>query len=163
MDGYAPGHGSIMAGIICTTLKTVSRDGFEMESKFLTDLDTRTVDDNLQKLLAPLKYQSKLLKRIIEVPKNFITDGASVPRVPVAYMLTGGRAKRAAAVHDYLYQTHLVRSRRQADLAFLEAMELDGVSLWCREVMYAGVRLGGRGSWASGPARYAALQRLQNP
>lgn len=133
------------------------------KAEFLTNLDTRTIDDTLQKLLAPLRYYSKALKREIEVPANFVTDGASVPRVPIAYWLAGGKAKRAACVHDYLYQTHSCRSRRQADLVFLEAMRVDGVGLWCREVMYAGVRLGGMGSWADGPARYAALQRLQNP
>lgn len=130
---------------------------------FLTDLVTKTIDDGCAKLVQPLLFYSKSLKRVIEVPDGFCTDGASVPRLPIVYLAVGGRAKRAAAVHDFLYQTHGTRTRRQADIVFLEGMKVDGISLWARELMYAGVRVGGLGSWNDGPARYAALQRLQNP
>lgn len=129
---------------------------------FLTNLNTDYIQDGLDKLSSPLKFQSRVLSRVIIVPINFVTDGASVPRVPFVYLLVGGRARRAAAVHDFLYQTHGARSRRQADLVFLEGMKVDGIALWARELMYAGVRIGGWGSWADGQARYAALQRLQN-
>ncbi len=127
---------------------------------FLTTLDTRTIDDGRQMLISPLLFYSKSLKRVICVPTGFVTDGASVPRLPFVFLACGGRAKQAAAIHDYLYQTHGTRNRRQADIVFLEAMRVDGLPLWIRELMYAGVRLGGMGSWSDGPARYAALQRL---
>lgn len=134
-----------------------------MKAEFLTNLDTRTIDDKLQKLLSPFLFRSAVLNRVISVPVNFVTDAASVPRVPFVYMMVGGKAKRAACIHDFLYQTHSCRSRRQADLTFMEAMKIDGLSLLIRELMYIGVRLGGMGSWFDGPARYDALQRLQNP
>lgn len=130
---------------------------------FLTDLNVKTVDDGFSKLRSPLQFYSRSLKRVIEVPIGFVTDGASVPRLPIVFLLVGGKAKRAAAVHDFLYQTHGTRSRRQADLVFYEGMKVDGVSMWARELMYAGVRIGGFSSWADGPARYAALQRLIAP
>lgn len=130
---------------------------------FLTDLVTKTIDDGCSKLVSPLQFYSKSLKRVIEVPAGFCTDGASVPRLPIIYLAVGGRARRAACIHDYLYATHETRSRRQADIVFLEGMKVDGVSLWARELMYAGVRAGGLISWSDGPARYAAIQRLQNP
>ena len=131
-----------------------------MKSAFLTELDARTVSDKLIKLLAPLRYYSKLLGKAIEVPAGFPSDGASVPRLPIVFLLVGGKAKRAATINDFLYQTHFVKSRRKADLIFLEAMKVDGISLWARELMYAGVRTGGHGSWTTGPSRYAELQRL---
>lgn len=130
---------------------------------FLSDLETKVIDDGMAKLLSPLLFYSKSLKRVITVPAGFVTDGASVPRLPFVYLAVGGRAKRAAAVHDWLYQTNGTRTRRQSDIVFLEGMKVDGISFWARELMYAGVRLGGLGSWSDGPARYAAIQRLQNP
>lgn len=128
---------------------------------FLTDLVTKTIDDGCSKLMSPLQFYSKSLKRVIEVPTGFCTDGASVPRLPIIYLAVGGRAKRASCIHDYLYATHETRSRRQADIVFLEAMKVDGIPLWARELMFVGVRLGGLSSWADGPARRAALLRLQ--
>lgn len=129
---------------------------------FLSDLVTKTIDDGREMLVQPLMFYSKSLKRVITVPTGFVTDGASVPRLPVAYLACGGRAKRAACIHDFLYQTNGTRSRRQADVVFWEGMKVDGTPLYAREVMYAFVRLCGFSSWSDGPARYAAIQRLQN-
>ena len=52
-----------------------------MISSFLLPLK---IEENEGKwtLLAPLKYRSELLERVITVPKGFITDLASVPRIP---------------------------------------------------------------------------------
>lgn len=129
---------------------------------FLTDLVTKTIDDGREILVQPLLFYSKSLKRIITVPIGFVTDGASVPRLPIAYLACGGRAKRAACVHDYLYQTNGTRTRRQSDIVFWEGMKVDGLPLWIREIMYAGVRFGGVSSWYDGPARLAAIQRLRS-
>lgn len=91
------------------------------------------------------------------MPAGFVTDFASVPRVPVVYTAFGDRAHRESVVHDYLYQTHLVK-KGVADRIFLEAMKTRKKSLWVRLGMYWGVVLGGFSSYRSGPRRFTVLQ-----
>ena len=128
-----------------------------MESIFFTDVTVRYLDDETAELEKELVYQSKLLRRSIVVPIGFVTDFASVPRLPITFALTGGKAKASAIIHDFLYQTHLCEGRKQADRVFLEAMEVTEVSWWRRILMYNGVRFGGGSSWKSGPERFTVL------
>lgn len=113
-------------------------------SRFLTPLDVELVDDNANKwrLRSPLAYDSDLVGHVIGIPAGFVTDFASVPRIPVAFWLTGDCAHEPAVVHDYLYATCEV-PRDMADAVLLEAMEVVGVPAWRRWVIYAGVRVGG--------------------
>lgn len=121
-------------------------------SKFLTTLKVEQVEDNSDdgrgswKLLAPLAYKSDVAQTIFVAPMGFITDFASVPRLPIAYMLTGGYAHAAAVIHDYLYSSHEV-SRSMADAVFHEAILSAGGSKWRAALMYAGVRVGGWTAW----------------
>lgn len=115
---------------------------------FLTDLDVRllTNDTSLdkrgtRKLLSDLIYRSDILGRTIVVPEGFVTDFASVPRVPVAFLLTGDSAHAAAVVHDFLYSTKIV-DRKTADEVFYEACRLEE-PVWRSWIMWLGVRLGG--------------------
>jgi hypothetical protein len=115
-------------------------------SSFITQgLQTDLVDeiDNIHVLLAPLAYDSDLLQRRITVPKDFRTDFASVPRLPLAYMVVGGKGARAAVVHDFLYSGGLEVTRAQADAVFREALAASGYGRIVRGLMYAGVRVGG--------------------
>lgn len=97
------------------------------------------------RLTAPLKYRSKVAGQTFTIPKGFLTDFASVPRLPLAYLLAGDTAHQAAVVHDWLYVTHTT-DRATADRVFLEAMEEIGVPWWRRRLMYAAVRaFGGSG------------------
>lgn len=105
-------------------------------------------------LTEDLSYRSAFLGETIVVPKGFVTDFASVPRLPIVFWLTGDCAHDAAVVHDYLYQTHLSETRARADRTFLEAMKITGVPAWRRLDMYLGVRAGGISSWSSGPRRF---------
>lgn len=126
-----------------------------MKSQFLTDLLIRPTDnDGEWVVLDPLRYYSKIYGGVIEVPEGFVTDLASVPRVPIAYMFFGNRSPREAVVHDFLYQKHLV-GKAKADRIFLEAMKVRQKPLWVRWAMYAGVVVGGGSSYNSGPDRYA--------
>jgi len=129
-------------------------------SHFVTPLDCRKLPDQrdgraLWKLLAPLVYVSDSLAATITVPPGFVTDFASVPRLPLAYLMAGDTAHEAAVVHDWLYTTHGVDgqpiTRAQADATFREAIAAAGNQApgW---LMWAAVRLGGRSSWgADGP------------
>lgn len=139
----------------------------QMEAKFKTELDTRwRKDDKTAVVLSDLVYASAVLGKMsfgylhrITVPKGFTTDFASVPRfLPLVFSLVGDSAHKAAVLHDYLYQTHKVGpikiTRSMADSIFLEAMKVTKVPLLKRQMMFWGVRLGGSGSWKSGPTRF---------
>lgn len=112
------------------------------------------------RLLAPLWYESDVLGgRTVKVPAGFITDRESVPRwLPLAYAMFSGTASRAGVVHDRLYQLHKVQdlevSRRLGDAVYYEANALDQVVGWKRWLKWLGLRIGGAGSYASGPRRF---------
>lgn len=76
------------------------------------------------------------------IDSGFMTDFASVPRLPLVYTLFADRAKRSAVLHDWLYTTKPF-SRAECDKAFLCAMEAEGLGWFTRQAMYRGVRLGG--------------------
>lgn len=87
--------------------------------------------------------------RNITVPRGFITDGASVPRVLWWLFPAWGSYSRAAVIHDLL--CHLVHAgfphpeaptRYAADRVFLEAMEVCGTGPITRRIMYWSVRFG---------------------
>ena len=109
-------------------------------ARFLTTLEVR-YDGKDRILTAPLKYESDIAGSIV-VPEGFRTDFASVPRVPLLYLLFGNTAHEAAVIHDYLYRYAIV-PRRTADRVFREAMNASGVWAWRRYPMYMGVRMFG--------------------
>lgn len=110
------------------------------------------MDDGRWRLIAPLVYQSDVAKMTFTVPTGFVTDLASVPRIPIAYLLAGGTSNEASVVHDFIYSTHPV-PRDTADAVLKEASLLTGVPKWRAWLMWAGVRIGGGGShWNGVPA-----------
>lgn len=125
-------------------------------SRFLTPLDARKLAPGpngrgTYKLLAPLVYQSDLLGKTLAIPFGFVTDYASVPRLPLMFMVAGDTAHEAAVVHDWLYTVHAIDGREidrdLADAVFREAVEAVEGSRILASVMWAGVRLGGGSSW----------------
>ena len=121
-----------------------------MKSKFITSLNCRLGDtDKIWILNKPLIYYSELLDTTIEVPAEFQTDFASVPRVPIVYWFYGGRAHHEAVIHDYLYRIDSmpVVAKNTADKVFLEAMKVRGKPFLVRHPMYLGVVVGGGSSY----------------
>lgn len=117
-------------------------------SKFITALDVTLLDDTSNegrgtwRLDSPLAYQSDLASRVITVPVGFETDFSSVPRVPIAFLLTADSFHEPAVIHDFLYATKLL-PRDLADKVLQEACEAEGVPWWRRTLVYWGVRVGG--------------------
>lgn len=111
---------------------------------FLNDLDIRLTEDGTWRLIRPLHYRSEIAGDIV-VPSGFLTDFASVPRLPFVYETWGNRAHREAVVHDYLYRINSfpVVSFMTANRVFLEAMESRGVSWLIRYPMFWAVCAGG--------------------
>lgn len=121
---------------------------------FLSELKVEDVNDKsnegrgLWRLTAPLVYYTPEFDRTLVVPEGFETDFASVPRVPIAFLLCGDTAHPAAALHDWLYTApHPVRFRQWADEILREAALSEGVPAWRAAMLYYGVRLGGESHW----------------
>ncbi|UZR30607.1 DUF1353 domain-containing protein [Methylococcus mesophilus] len=74
-------------------------------SQFLNDLEVRLYgweEGSANWItLASLRYESTFLGDAVSIPEEFVTDFASVPRLPLAYLLARGRAIRPAVIHDY--------------------------------------------------------------
>ncbi len=132
-------------------------------SAFQADLDVRQIGWGRGKplwwTLAPLTYQSDYLGGIVTIPAEFITDLASVPRLPLAYLLAGGKGNRAAVVHDFAYQfgfwwvdgVRRLTDKATADIIFLEALRADpwsGTGPGIAWLMWVAVKVGGSGVWA---------------
>lgn len=115
-------------------------------TRFLDPLRVEAIDATHWRLLEEFRYDSEIVVGRLIIPAGFETDFASVPRVPLVYLLFGGEANAAAVIHDYLYTTG-IWSKAIADRVFLEAMEASGVPFWRRWWMYAGVRLLGGSIW----------------
>lgn len=113
---------------------------------FLTDLFLKVHDlpikDRPYELLRVLRYYSKILGKVIEVPKGYRTDFASVPRIFWIIIPPFGRYHRAAVIHDYLYElggSTGVDSKTAAKV-FHEAMVIAGVNRVKAITMYYMVR-----------------------
>ncbi len=88
---------------------------------------------------------------VIHVPKGFVTDLASVPRIFWAVFPPFGRYTPAAIVHDFLYSEYNNTgiNRTLADKIFLFIMKELGVGYFKRQAMYRGVRMFGEMAWKS--------------
>lgn len=103
------------------------------------------------------------LHKTVEIPEGFLTDFASIPRGLWNVFPPNGRSyDRAAVVHDYLYrgghitqrcgniEIHADPTRAQADAVLKEAMAVSGVGWFTRQIVWAGVRVGGAPAWNKG-------------
>lgn len=122
--------------------------------------------------LAVLRYESDVLGRTVVVPAEMITDLASVPRLPVVWLATGGRGPRSAVLHDMPYLCgfwlldgggRLVVNKNTTDAVFYESLVADpmsGVGRVRAWEMWAGVRLNIKGGMWGDRARAAILNPI---
>lgn len=89
----------------------------------------------------------------IIVPRGFITDLASIPRVFRGAFNVNGLLRAPAVIHDWLYCSQRY-SRAEADTILMEAMEARGMDKATRYAVYAAVRTFG---WRYYNKRKAAL------
>jgi len=89
-----------------------------------------------------------ILREII-IPEGFLTDFASTPSILYPIFPPIGIYNKAAMVHDYLYSKDRPEfiKRKDADLFFLQAMEVLKVPKWKRGSMFLAVRIFGRSSF----------------
>lgn len=97
-------------------------------------------------LLEPLCFESERFG-IVTVPPVFRTNYASVPRLPLVFLLAGDKSHKEAALHDWIYTTHAI-SREDADALFLEALLLNPkIGEGLAHTMHKAVRWFGGSSW----------------
>ncbi|WNA16170.1 tail assembly chaperone [Xanthomonas phage XaC1] len=109
---------------------------------FHTKLQVELQDDgSTWKTLQDLVYEDEM-EGFIGVPEAYLTDFASVPRIPVVFDLVGDYGHAAATVHDYLYD-HGKITRKEIDKVFHRALLDTGVGKFRSYIMYKGVRLFG--------------------
>jgi len=127
-------------------------------SSFTTSLIVTPVDGRRWKLVEPFRYRigSMDSDKIITVPVGFVTDFASIPWLFWQLLPAWGRYGKAAVVHDYLYQRHMIQvsenlyltfSRYQADDIFYEAMLVGNTRHWKAKLMWLAVRICGWLAW----------------
>lgn len=110
-------------------------------------------------LVEPLEYQAD--HDHFMVPKGFVTDFASVPRVVAWLIPRYGRWTPAAILHDYLWSEARAGrfNKPDADGIFNQALRELGVPFLRRWLMWTAVRwAGGPKTWlAKGPSQFARM------
>lgn len=96
----------------------------QRQAEFLSPLLVRVLTDELFILTADFGFYAPALGREHWVRRGKPTDFASVPRVPLAYWLTGGKAKWEAVGHDDLCDRPDICDRATADRVFVELMQV---------------------------------------
>ena len=93
-----------------------------------------------------ISLPTSVANRPIVVPKNFVTDFASVPRYLWSLYPPWGRYGKAAIIHDYLYSAGCF-SRAHCDRIFLLVMQQCGTGTLNAYLLFHFVRLGGWRAW----------------
>lgn len=89
----------------------------------------------------------------ITVPKDFITDGASIPKMFWSILGPFGDYFEAAVIHDFLYSPSNVKfPRNMSDIIFKEGMYNVGVPWYRREIIFRAVQLFGSSNYKGNPA-----------
>lgn len=100
---------------------------------------------------------------VVRIPAGFEFDGASIPRF--AWSVIGSpfhpRLMTASVFHDWLYYTHQLGSRLDADDWLLRLMLRSGVGAARANTIYSAVRAFGGGYYENDDDDLAYLDRLR--
>jgi hypothetical protein len=107
--------------------------------EYLNKLILEALTDTSWRLQTP--FYVRVDDKEIVIPEGFETDLASVPRVPIAFLVAGAKGNHAAVIHDWLYSQHY--NREWADSVFYNALRHDGVGFFTSRIMFAAVRMFG--------------------
>jgi hypothetical protein len=110
-------------------------------------------------LTAPVRYKIGLAKLPVIVPRGFVTDLASVPKIFWSVLPRDGQYLSAAILHDYMYWDQRC-TRQEADLILKSNMEDFGVSGFNKTAVYQAVKLGGESSWKTNAAEKTTRIRV---
>ena len=82
----------------------------------------------------------------VKVPKGFVTDLASIPRVFWSLLRPDGEYTYPAIIHDYLYWTQNI-PKEKSDLIFRLAMDDFNINSGTSLIIYNAVSSGGGSAW----------------
>ena len=123
---------------------------------FLTPLELAGLPDpDLWVIAEPLRYLS-VAGELIEVPKGFITDLASIPHFVdwIPFLDRTGPSRRPGALHDWLYAGMRSKGKAWADSLLREALLAEGMSTGSAQTYYLAVHWFGGPSYASDGRRH---------
>lgn len=116
------------------------------DAHFVGELDLHLrADGRTWSLLAPFEFYASRIGVII-VPRDFVTDLASIPRLFWNILPPFGKYQEAAVIHDWCYRNHLF-TRSRCDRILLLGMKLCCVPRWQRVVIFLAVRALGWIAW----------------
>lgn len=106
----------------------------------LTKLLVKDLMNGKFELFSDYVYRTK--KYLIKVPKGFVTDYATIPKLLRGIILPYGKHSGASVIHDWLYSSscNLDIGREKADKIFLEILKEVKVNFVLRILMYLAVR-----------------------
>jgi len=113
---------------------------------FITHLDIRALGGGKYQLLSPLSFKDGDV--IITVQKDFIYDGASIPKSLWSIIGCPMDYAHESCLHDALYASKIF-NRKDCDKYFYKALKARGVSSIIAKEMYLGVRFGGEAHFGS--------------
>jgi hypothetical protein len=133
-----------------------------MTNNFLGDLIAKQLPDGYRwELYEGFTYRIGAPDGVqyVHIPKGFVTDFASIPRgLWNLFPPAAGKHSKPAVVHDAMYKTGCCSvdgcpdprpmTRGECDDIFKEAMGVAGVNWLAKQIIYAGVRVGGWRAWA---------------
>lgn len=133
---------------------------------FLTELRVLDITEGTEtrryELVQKFAVISAVVGGIITVPEGFQYDGESIPDCLHGLVPPFGQSRRAACVHDYLYQhggyqhedgSWTEVTRKTADEVYLELALLKGLPPWRALMRYRVLRLVGWKAWNEHRAR----------
>jgi hypothetical protein len=94
----------------------------------------------------------------VTVPKGFVTDFASIPRVFWSLLPRDGAYTYPAIIHDFLYWDQSTE-REEADNIFRYAMQDFEVGRVAIATIFRAVRVGGQSAWRSNTEKRAQGER----
>lgn len=104
-------------------------------------------------VVEPLMYYSNVYRKPYIVPAGTRSDLASVPRLPLVFLLVGRRGDAAAILHDHLYGEGMrlkqIQSRKEADDVYYEALLDSEVNGGLAYMMFSAVRTAGAGHFTA--------------
>jgi hypothetical protein len=110
-----------------------------MNVRFHSVLRVEKIKDDKWRVLESFCFEVD--DKRIWIPKFYVTDFASVPRLPFAYLVAGNVSHIAPLIHDFLYYHGY--DREWSDNVFYHALLEEGVTKWRAWSMWVAVRIGG--------------------
>lgn len=122
-------------------------------SKFTNPLIVEYIDGTNWKLHEEFSYYlSADESASIHVPKGFMTDFASVPKILKVFAKDSEIFCKASILHDYLYsgsgnENGYKYTREESDKIYRDAMQVFGMTASRSYIFYKGVRFFGKSHW----------------